>query len=77
MTCGTNKVYGILLSTILTALSSIVCFVTFVMTPMACLLASAFTALTILADVRANTEMVSHLGWALCACVGIVVALLV
>lgn len=53
-----------------------VSFATFVMTPMACLLASMFTALIFLADVRANVGSVCHLGSALCASVGIIVALL-
>ena len=51
-------------------------FATFVMTPMACLLASMFTALILLADVRANIGTVCHLGSALCTSVGIVAALL-
>jgi len=51
-------------------------FATFVMTPMACLLASTFTALILLADVTANIGTVCHLGSALCASVGIITALL-
>lgn len=51
-------------------------FATFVMTPMACLLASMFTALILLADVRENIGTVCHLGSALCTSVGIIVALL-
>jgi len=102
MTCGTSSIYGILLSVILTALSSLVYFrsqqrskftmspglgpagppfkvnfATFVMTPTACLLASTFTAFILSADVRANIGTVCHLGSALCASVGIIVALLV
>lgn len=51
-------------------------FATFVMAPMACLLASMFTAIIFLADVSANIGTVCHLGSALCASVGIMVALL-
>ena len=51
-------------------------FATFVMTPTASLLASMFTALILLADVRANIGTVCHLGSALCASIGIIVALL-
>jgi len=51
-------------------------FASFVMTPMACLLASMFTALVLFADVRADIGTVCHLGSALCTSVGIVVALL-
>lgn len=51
-------------------------FATFVMTPTACLLASMFTAFILSADVRANIGTVCHLGSALCASVGIIVALL-
>ena len=54
-----------------------VSFATFVMTPMATLLASMFIALIFLADVRANIGTVCHLGSALCASVGIIAALLV
>jgi hypothetical protein len=51
-------------------------FATFVMTPMACLLASMFTALVLMADVKANIGTICHLGSALCTSVGIIVALL-
>jgi len=51
-------------------------FATFVMTPMACLLTSMFTAIILLADVRANIGTVCHLGSALCTSIGIIVALL-
>ena len=51
-------------------------FATFVVAPMACLLASMFTALILLADVRENIGTVCHLGSALCTSVGIIVALL-
>ena len=51
-------------------------FATFAMTPMACLLASMFTALILLADVRANIGTVCHLGSALCTSIGIIAALL-
>lgn len=51
-------------------------FATFVMTPMACLLAAMFTALVLLTDVRANIGTVCHLGSALCTSVGVIVALL-
>jgi len=51
-------------------------FATFVMAPVACLLASASTAFILLTDVRANIGTVCHLGSALCASVGIIVALL-
>lgn len=50
-------------------------FASFVMTPMACLLASMFTALIFFTDVRANIGTVCHLGSALCTSVGIIVAL--
>jgi hypothetical protein len=49
-------------------------FATFVMTPMACLLASTFTAFVLSADVGANIGTVCHLGSALCVSVGIIVA---
>ena len=69
-------------STMLTGLGSggppfKVNFATFVMTPMACFLASTFTAFILLADMRANIGTICHLGSALCASVGIIVALLV
>ena len=51
-------------------------FATFVMTPMACLLASMFTAFILSADVRANIGTVCHLGSALCTSVGVVAVLL-
>jgi len=51
-------------------------FATFVMTPMACLLASMFIALILLTDLRANIGTVCHLGSALCTSIGIIVALL-
>jgi len=51
-------------------------FATFLMAPMACLLASMFTALILLTGVRANIGTVCHLGSALCTSVGIIVALL-
>ena len=50
-------------------------FASFVMTPVACLLASMFAALIFFADVRANIGTVCHLGSALCASTGIIVAL--
>ncbi|KAF9646998.1 hypothetical protein BDM02DRAFT_2831233 [Thelephora ganbajun] len=52
-------------------------FATFVMAPMACLLASIFTALIILVDVRANIGTVCHLGSALCTSIGIIATLLI
>jgi len=51
-------------------------FATFVMTPMACLLASMFAALILLADVRENIGTVCHLGSALCTSIVIIVALM-
>jgi hypothetical protein len=51
-------------------------FATFAMTPMACLLASMFTAVILSADLKANIGTVCHLGSALCTSVGIIAALL-
>jgi hypothetical protein len=51
-------------------------FATFVMAPMACLLASMFVALMLLGDVRANIGVICHLGSALCTSIGITAALL-
>ena len=51
-------------------------FATFAMTPMACLLASMFTAVLLSSDVKANIGTVCHLGSALCTSVGIITVLL-
>ena len=51
-------------------------FANFAMAPMACLLASMFTAVVLSADVKANIGTVCHLGSALCTSVGIAAALL-
>ena len=51
-------------------------FATFAMTPMACLLASTFSAVILLVDVSANFGTVCHLGSALCTSVGIITYLL-
>jgi hypothetical protein len=51
-------------------------FATFAMTPMACLLASMFTAVILYADLNANIGTVCHLGSGLCTSVGIIAALL-
>ena len=51
-------------------------FATFAMTPIACLLASMFTAVIVSTDLNANIGTVCHLGSALCTSVGIVAALL-
>jgi hypothetical protein len=51
-------------------------FATFVLVPLACLLASMFVAVVLSADVRANIGTVCHLGSALCTSVGIITSLL-